>query len=88
MIKPFVLEQKVDALRLSQMEHESEAHLVHLLPVGFALLVDEVEEGRDREQIVLDDMQILDEVQRLGLSTPLQHQLHQCVLESRLRMGE
>lgn len=53
------------------MEHESEAHLVHLLPVGFALLVDEVEEGRDREQIVLDDMQILDEVQRLGLSTPL-----------------
>ena len=42
---------------------------VHLLPVGAALLVDETEEGWGGEEVVLDDMEVVDEVQYLGLGT-------------------
>ena len=43
--------------------------LVHLLPVCTALLLDGAEEGRHREKIVLDDVDVLDEVHDLGLRT-------------------
>ena len=41
--------------------------LVHLCPVGAALLLDCLEQRRDGEQIVLDDTYSIDEVQHLGL---------------------
>ena len=44
-------------------------HLVHLGPVGMALLVDGLEEGRHGEHVVLDDVQVVDEVQDLCLRT-------------------
>ena len=43
--------------------------LVHLLPIGARLLVDSTEQGWDREEVVLDDVQVLDEMQHLGLRT-------------------
>ena len=43
-------------------------HLVHLAPVGPALLSDDAEEGRHREHVVLDDAAVLaHEVKHLGL---------------------
>ena len=43
--------------------------LVHLLPRGATLLLDEGEEGRDGEHIVLDDVLPLDEVEHLCLGS-------------------
>jgi len=47
------------------------ADLVHFLVVGVALLMDHLEQRRDREQVVLDDVDVLDEVQRLRLRPAL-----------------
>mgnify|MGYP003299334699 CR=1 FL=1 len=44
-------------------------YLVHLGPVGVALFVNGLEEGRHGEHVVLDDVKLVDEVQNLGLRT-------------------
>ena len=45
-------------------------HLVHLLPVGTGTLVDGMEQGRNREHVVLDYLAVVvDEVEHLGLRT-------------------
>ena len=43
--------------------------LVHLLPRGATLLLDEGEEGRNGEHVVLDDVLPLDEVEHLCLGS-------------------
>src|SRR5690606_27763822 len=50
-------------------------YLIHLLPVGSRFFLDEVEQGRDVEQVVLDHMQVVDEVQYFGLcsATAMDH---------------
>ena len=42
-------------------------HLVHLCPVGMALLVDSLEQGRYGEHVILDDVQLVYEVQDFRL---------------------
>ena len=63
-----------DALSLVGREVDLHAvthvkHLIHLRPVRMALLVDGLKQGRYGEHIVFDDMQLIDEVQDLGLRT-------------------
>ena len=53
---------KIDFETMAHVEH-----LVHLGPVGSRLLVDGAEQRRNGEEIILDDMQVLDEVEHLGL---------------------
>ena len=43
--------------------------LVHLLPIGAALLLDGLEQWRDGEEVVFDDVDVLDEVHDFGLGT-------------------
>ena len=54
------------------VELHTVAHIedgVHLFPVGAALFVDEAEQRRGGEEVVLDHVQLVDEVQHLGLGT-------------------
>src|SRR5262249_24512451 len=50
-------------------------HLVHFLPVGAALLVDDAEQRWYVKQIVLNNMEFVDEVQHFGLraATAMHH---------------
>jgi|OM-RGC.v1.035156691 hypothetical protein len=41
--------------------------MYHLLPVGATLLVDHIKQRGDGEEIVLDDVDVFNEVQGLGL---------------------
>src|SRR5690606_5284180 len=41
--------------------------LVHFLPAGAGFFLDKAKQGRNREQVVLDHMDIIDKVQDLGL---------------------
>ena len=60
-----MLRREIDLKTVTHVEH-----LVHLGPVGTALLVDCPEERRYREEIVLDDADVVAyEMQDLGLST-------------------
>lgn len=43
-------------------------YLVHLLPAGAGLLLDELEEGGHGEEGVLDHVKVLNKVQHLGLA--------------------
>ena len=54
-------------INLQTMSHIED--LIHLLPIGARLLVDGAEERRNREKIVFYDVQVLDEMQHLGLRT-------------------
>src|SRR5690606_17990451 len=42
---------------------------VHLLPIGAGFFLDQLEKRRNREKVVLDDMERLDEMEYLGLRT-------------------
>lgn len=42
-------------------------YLVHFFPIGAALFLDDFKEWRDREEVVLDNMEVVDEVENLGL---------------------
>ena len=60
-----MLRREIDLKTVTHVEH-----LVHLGPIGAALLVDCSEKWRYREKIVLDDTDVVaDEMQNLGLSS-------------------
>ena len=54
-------------------------HLVHLGPVGAALLLDGAEEGRNGEHVVFDDTEAVDEMEylRLGTACAMDHAVHE-----------
>ena len=43
--------------------------LVHFVPIGTTLFMNQAEERRDGEKVVLDDMNIVDKMEHLGLGT-------------------